>query len=66
MLPAQAGKSKQRNTSSPDGANQRIQQGYGSNTRIIQKNTVTTFNGGVTVLHYYKQGSGFENIPSYN
>ena len=48
------------------GANQRIQQGYGSNTRIIQKNTVTTFNGDVTVLHYYKQGSEFENIPSYN
>ena len=52
-----------------NGANQRIQQGYGSNTRIIQKNTVTTFNGGVTVLHYYSitnKGREFENIPSYN
>mgnify|MGYP000194985703 FL=1 len=48
------------------GANQRIQQGYGSNTRIIQKNTVTPPLKVVTVLHYYKQGSEFENIPSYN
>ena len=47
-------------------ANQRIQQCYGSNTRIIQKNTVTTFNGGVAVLQYYKQGSEFENIQTFN
>lgn len=52
-----------------NGANQRIQQCYGSNTRIIQKNTVMTFNGGVAVLQYYSitnKGHEFENIPSYN